>query len=75
MSSLRIEILNPKAVKLLQDLADLDLIAIRESSDESLGSIVERIRAKSSGKYVPSEEEITNEVEEVRAARYGQTKR
>jgi len=34
MTSMRIDILNPKAAKLIKDLADLKLIAIREQSDD-----------------------------------------
>lgn len=75
MASFQIEILNPKAIKLLQDLADLELIAIRETADPSLQSIVDRIRTNTAGKYIPTEEEIMNEVEDVRAARYGKRKK
>lgn len=35
MTSMRIDILNPKAAKLIKDLADLKLIAIREQSENA----------------------------------------
>ncbi|MBC6490696.1 hypothetical protein ACFSQD_00925 [Flavihumibacter stibioxidans] len=67
MSSLNIEILNPKAKKLLQDLAELKLISIRESSENPFLAVVKRIRTK---KAELSMEDITKEVEIVRAKRY-----
>ena len=68
MESLTIDILNPKAGKLLQDLADLDLIAIRNSSKIGLSSILDKLQSKPGP--VPTMEEITQEVESVRAKRY-----
>lgn len=67
MSTLYIEILNPKAKKLLQDLADLNLIAIKENKSNSFLDTVKKIRAK---KAQISLEEITKEVEAVRSKRY-----
>jgi len=69
MPSYRIDILNPKADKLLRDLADLKLIAISETPRDSFMSVVKRIRKKTSAKP-PTLEEITKEVESVRAKRY-----
>ncbi len=69
MNTLRIDILNPKAARLLKDLADLDLIAIRDSSKSGFENILKRFRART--KSAPSLEEITKEVELVRAKRYG----
>jgi hypothetical protein len=66
MDTLRIDILNPKAMKLLKDLADLDLISIQNSSDDDFSDVLERLRSKS--KSAPSLEEITREVESVRTA-------
>lgn len=69
MNTLKINILNPKAVKLLEDLADLNLIAIEDSSNNNdFKNTLERLRSKES---VPlTLEEITAEVEAVRTERY-----
>jgi len=68
MSTMQIEILNPKAAKLLKDLADLDLISITEESDENeFVKTLNSLRIKSA----PSLEEITEEVEAVRSKRHG----
>ena len=70
MESIRIEILNPKARKLLRNLADLKLIKISDSSDRKneFKKLLDRLRSKS--EKAPSIEEISNEVEAVRKARY-----
>jgi hypothetical protein len=75
MASLQIDILNPKAGKLLKDLADLNLISIREvKNNDGFLKLVKKIRAK--GKSNPiTLEEITKEVESVRAKRYAKAKR
>jgi hypothetical protein len=73
MRSYHIEILNPKAVKLLQDLADLDLISFKKTED-NLQNVIKRLRKKASANP-PSLEEITKEVETVRAKRYAAKKR
>ncbi|MDC8000532.1 hypothetical protein POV26_05760 [Aequorivita todarodis] len=69
MDTLRIKILNPKAEKLLKDLADRDLIEITNPEKEFL-ELLERLRSKAD--KAPSLEEITKEVEIVRKARYEQ---
>jgi hypothetical protein len=69
----RVDILNPKATKLLQDLADLKLIAITKTSEDSFLKVVTKLRKKTSSNP-PSLEEITKEVELVRAKRYAQKK-
>jgi len=75
MPSIQIDILDPKAGKLLKELADLNLIAIRETkSDDDFLKIVKRIRNKAKA-AVPSFAEITKEVESVRAKRYAKAKR
>lgn len=62
-----IELLHPKAKKLLQDLADLDLISMKEiKSDPFLGA-VKKIRSKRSKLSL---QDIDSEVKKVRAARY-----
>lgn len=68
MNTLSIEILNPKAKKLLQDLADLKLIAIREVSNDAFANTLAKLRSKSDDAI--SLEEITAEVEAVRSKRY-----
>ena len=68
MNTMRIEILNPKAAKLLEDLADLKLIAIQDTSENGFAAILKKLRSKS--KSAPALEEITKEVELVRAKRY-----
>jgi hypothetical protein len=73
MDTMQIDILNPKAVKLLKDLADLNLISIREAPGDGFLSLVSRIRDKSKDANL-SPEEITEEVKLVRAARYAKSK-
>lgn len=70
MDSIRVEILNPKARKLLNNLAELKLIKISDSSDRKneFKELLDRLRAKSDN--APSLQEIENEVEAVRKARY-----
>lgn len=70
----QIDILNPKAGKLLKDLAEMKLISITEmSSSDPFLTVVNRIRKKASLKP-PTLEEITKEVEAVRAKRYAKNK-
>lgn len=68
MSTLNIEVLNPKAKKLLQDLADLRLISITEKSENAFFEAVKKLRAK---KATISLSDITKEVEVVRSKRHG----
>lgn len=68
MSTLRTDVLNPKAMKLLKDLADLNLIAIQDISKNDFEKILKRLRSKT--KSSPSLEEITKEVEAERSKRY-----
>ncbi len=74
MDTMQIDILNPKANKLLEDPADLKLISIRKSSDDGLPALVNKFRKKAKNKP-PTLAEITKEVEIVRAARYTKSKR
>ena len=67
METVKVDILNPKARKLLKELADLDLIAIRKSTKSEFSEVLKRIRSKS--ETVPSPEEIAGEVEVVRSRR------
>ncbi|MES2776432.1 MAG: hypothetical protein V4722_19805 [Bacteroidota bacterium] len=68
MTSMRIDILNPKAARLLKDLADLNLIAIQDSSKNGFATVLKKLRSKA--KSAPTLDEITKEVELVRAKRY-----
>ena len=70
MESIRIEILNPKARKLLKNLAELKLIKISNTSDrkDEFKRLLEKLRSKSD--KAPSIEEINNEVRDVRKSRY-----
>lgn len=66
METIRIEILNPKANQLLKDLADLNLIKIQPKL--TITEVLEKTRRND--EYVPSLDDITVEVEDVRQARY-----
>jgi hypothetical protein len=68
MNTMRVDILNPKATRLLKDLADLNLIAIQNTSKNGFASVLKKLRSKA--KSAPTLEEITNEVELVRSKRY-----
>ncbi|MCU0324140.1 MAG: hypothetical protein MUF45_02665 [Spirosomaceae bacterium] len=68
MNTMRIDILNPKAVRLLKDLADLNLIAIQDSPKNGFADVLKRLRSKVNS--APSLDEITKEVEIVRGKRY-----
>ena len=69
MDTLRIDILNPKVKKLLENLEALNLIAIKKDDNKRFKDLIKRLRSKS--KSAPSFDEITKEVEKVRARRYG----
>lgn len=64
MTTIKIDILNPKAAKLIKDLADMQLIAIQKPTKNSFTSVLKKLRSEA--KSAPSLEEITNEVEMVR---------
>lgn len=74
MNTMQIDILNPKAGKLLKNLADLKLISIRTSSDDGFLKLVNKFRAKAKSKP-PTLDDITKEVELVRENRYAKSKR
>ena len=70
METIQIDILNPKAKKLLRTLAELNLIKINKTKNTSdFPAFLQKLRAKSSDEI--SLDEITNEVEKVRSSRYG----
>jgi hypothetical protein len=68
MDTLKINIINPKAIKLLNDLADMNLISIQDSPKNNFVDLLNALRAKTNS--APSLDEITKEVEAVRAKRY-----
>lgn len=67
----QVDILNPKAEQLLKGLADLKLISLSKSSSDPFLAVVKRLRKKAAANNPPTLEEITKEVEIVRAKRYG----
>lgn len=67
-TSIRIDILNPKATKLLKNLAELNLISIQEDSKKGFADILKKLRSNAAS--APNLQEITKEVEKVRAERY-----
>lgn len=68
METIRIDILNPKAKNFLKDLADLNLIKIKEDKKSDFSDLLKKLRSNS--KEELSLEEITKEVENVRKSRY-----
>jgi len=69
----QVDILNPKAERLLRDLADQQMIAISETSPDAFLEVVNNLRKKAEPN--PSTmEEITKEVESVRTERYAKSK-
>ncbi|GHT36385.1 hypothetical protein FACS189434_14620 [Bacteroidia bacterium] len=72
MNTISVDILNPRAFNLLEELAKLQLIAIKNEptvvKNNDFMSVVNRIRSKSFNP--PSLEEITAEVEQQRAEMY-----
>lgn len=74
MNTVQVNILNPKAGKLLQDLADMNLISIKELSNDNFMQVVKKLRKKAA-KNPPSLQDITKEVELVRLKRYAKEKK
>ena len=72
MTSIQVDILNPKAEKILKELADLNLIAIRSAKGDNFLKIVNKIRKKAKTNPI-SLQEITKEVELVRQKRYAKS--
>jgi len=69
METLQIDIVNPKAKRIIKELADLNLITIRDKDPiKSFNALLKKLRAKE--KKI-SLAEITKEVELVRSKRYG----
>ena len=72
MTTLQIDIIEPKAVKLLEDLAAMNLITIHTSKQERLKSLLTRLRVHSDNMSI---EDISKEVETVRSERYTRKKK
>lgn len=69
MEMLRIDIVNPKAKRIIKELAELNLINIKDNDPvKSFQVLLNKLRGKSN---VISLVEITEEVELVRVMRYG----
>lgn len=68
METIKVDILNPEARKLLNDLADLNMITIRETSTGGFSKVLKKLRNNSDA--VPDPEEIAREVEAVRSKRF-----
>ena len=71
MSTFNVEILNPKVQEILQNLADLQLITLKKEPDNRFFEVLSRMRDRESE---ISLDEITKEVELVRAQRHGNPK-
>ena len=72
MKVLKIEILNPKALKLIKGMEDLNLIKVSEEPVSRLTSYLKKMRRNSA--TAPDLDEINSIVEEVRAKRYAKKK-
>lgn len=69
METLRIDIVNPKAKRIIKELAYLNLISIRDKDPiKSFQELLAKLRSKTDA---ISLDEITKEVELVRAKRHG----
>jgi hypothetical protein len=74
MTTLQVDILNPKASKLLEDLADMELISIRKTQEDGFLKLIHKFRAKAKNDNITLED-ITKEVEMVRSERYAKSKK
>ncbi len=74
MTTYQVDTLNPKADKLLKDLADMNMIAIKQTDSDGFMQVIERLSSKAELFGQPNSEEITQEVETVRAERYARKK-
>ncbi len=68
MEALKIEILNPKALQLIKDMQDLNLIRVSEDPASKLQTYLKEMRKNASS--APSLDEIATIVKEVRVKRY-----
>jgi hypothetical protein len=74
MTVLQVELIDPRAKALLEELAKLDLIRIQGPSSNDIGflDLVKETRTRAMNSKELTLEEITKEVEEVRSNRFGQ---
>jgi hypothetical protein len=68
MDALKIEILDPKALKLIKGMQDLKLIKVSDEPVSKLEAYLKKMRNNSA--KAPGMEQITKIVEQVRAKRY-----
>lgn len=68
MQVLEVKLLNPQAKQLLLDLESLKLISVIKKDDSKVMNLLEKLSKEA--KSAPTLEEITEEVEIVRAERY-----
>jgi hypothetical protein len=68
MQALKIEILNPKALKLIKGMQELELIKVSDDPIFSLKVYLKKMRRNTSA--APRLNEITKIVKDVRAKRY-----
>lgn len=69
MEPIKIEILNPKALQMIELMQDLKLIKVSDDPVSNLRKYLESMRSNSDS--APSLEEITEITEQVRSERYG----
>jgi hypothetical protein len=72
MLSFQVDLLNPEAEKLLEELAKLNLIRIRPAIDpkSTFLELIERIRSRTKDAPSITEEEIAKEVDIVRTKQH-----
>lgn len=68
MEALKIEVLNPKALRLLEGMQDLKLIKVSKEPASKLSAYLKKMRNNSDN--APSPEEIQELVKGVRSKRY-----
>lgn len=68
MDTLLINILDPKATKLMKDLEEMELIYIQNPVEGGFASVLKKLRSNSDS--TPTLEEIAAEVESERTKRY-----
>lgn len=68
MEALKIEILDPKALQLIKEMQNLNLIKISDEPISRIKTYLEKMRKNSDS--TPNLDEITKMVEEVRTERY-----
>ncbi|WP_151088944.1 hypothetical protein [Hymenobacter baengnokdamensis] len=73
MTMYQVNILNPKATKLLQDLADLELITLAEIPADPFQAAIDGLRQRAAA-APPILTDISKEIETVRAKRYARRK-